>query len=96
MDYCEQPFPSYRMKPEYAKIISSNPVGGGRLFKDKNGRPSDNQLAVIYLGISPNMTQAEDWCARMSRLPGKCTLTTMDAEYDPYYEHEHMRAQDNQ
>ena len=94
MDYVEEPYPSYRLKPEFTKIISSSPIGGGRLFRDKNGRPSDNQLAAIYLGYGPKMSVAENWCATTTRLPGKQTFTTMDAEYDPHYEYEQMCQQD--
>ena len=86
MDAVEKPFIGYKMKPQYASLISDNPVGGGRLFRDPNGRPADNVLSALYLGCGPLWTQAQDACDRAEQYPGKFTYTDMDANYDPYYD----------
>jgi len=86
MDYVTTPYLGYKLKAKYAKIISSNPVGGGRLFRDKNGRPADNVLAALYLGCGPYYQRAKDECEHLGRYPGKFNSTTMDAEYDPYFD----------
>lgn len=93
MDYVSEPYPGYVLKPRYSKIISNNPSGCGRLFRDANGRPADNVLAAIYLGGGPHFHLATDACEMTGRYPGKLTYTTMDAEYDPHHELEWMRAQ---
>lgn len=86
MDYVSEPYPGYKIKPQHAKIISSHPSGGGRLFRDSNGRPCDNVLAALYLGTGPRYHTATDACEAAGQYPGKFVFTTMDAEYDPYYE----------
>lgn len=85
MDYVEQPYPGYKMKPQYSKIISSNPSGGGRLFRDPNGRPSEQVLSALYLGTGPKQHVAQAACEHAGRYPGKLTYTTMEDYFDPYY-----------
>ena len=91
MDYVSEPYPGYRLKPEFNKIISQNPIGGGRILKDPNGRPSGNILAAFYLGCGPHFMAAVDSAISKNQYPGKYTQTTFDDQYDPYYELERMR-----
>lgn len=44
------PYPGYRIRPRYQRLISKNPANSGNLFKDANGRPSGAILASLYLG----------------------------------------------
>ena len=44
------PYPGYRIRPRYQRLISKNPANSGSMFKDANGRPSGAVLASLYLG----------------------------------------------
>ena len=90
MDYVETPYPGYRLKDKYSKIISKLPNNGGRILRDKNGRPAGNILAAFYLGCGPKFGEACLHISQTNRYPGKFTYTTMDDQYDPHLEYEHM------
>ena len=85
MDYVQQPFPGYKLKSQFTKIISLNPSGGGRLFRDPNGRPGENVLSALYLGTGPKYHEAVAACEHAGRYPGKLSYTTMENIFDPYY-----------
>lgn len=44
------PYPGFRIRPRYQRLISKNPANSGSMFKDANGRPSGMVLASLYLG----------------------------------------------
>ena len=46
------PFRGFRLRPQYTRLISTNPANQGKLFKDPNGRPSGAVYAALYLCTS--------------------------------------------
>ena len=44
------PYPGFRIRRQYQRLISKNPANSGSLYKDPNGRPSGMVLASLYLG----------------------------------------------
>ena len=87
MTYVTSPFPGYKLRAKYSKIITRTPVGGGRLFQDANGRPADNVLASLYLGSSAEKYYAgEEACKQAQRYPGVQFQTDLHTHYDPHDE----------
>ena len=50
MEPVTHPFPGYRLRKRYTRLISENPANAGHMFRDANGRPSGAILATLYLG----------------------------------------------
>ena len=76
MEFVEKPFRGYRLRSQYAHIVSDAPVGGGRLVTDSNGRPSENVLSAFYLGFGSEYSKAQVECERLERYPGHASMTT--------------------
>lgn len=50
MEPVSHPYPGYRLRARYTRLISKNPANAGHMFRDANGRPSGAILATLYLG----------------------------------------------
>ena len=97
MTYVESPFPGFKIRPKYSKIVTRTPVGGGRLFHDPNGRPADNVLAALYLGSTiEQYYAAEEACQNAQRYPGPVFQTDLHNHYDPNNELLYMLQQEQE
>ena len=90
MEYEESPFPGYRLKRQYTKLVSEHPYNSGRLFRDPNGRISGCLLSALYLGCGPKFYSAMQECKRTERYPGRPTTTSFAENFDSHREYEHM------
>ena len=91
MDFVETPFVGYRIKPQYAKIISNPNPENVRPAAEFHGRPHETILSALYLGFGSKHSQARDECIRTGQYPGRRSRTTFFAEHDPHLILEQMR-----
>ena len=84
MDYVETPFAGYKIKPQYAKIISNPDPENVRPAAEFHGRPHETILSALYLGFGEKCSRAQDECNRTNQYPGARSQTTFFAEHDPH------------